>query len=74
MAENVKNTNRITGVTVSNLPEGTRLTFTYCVLDGAGNTLESNKRDSFVILDSSVLEAANTVFTAAKEHLESEAK
>lgn len=65
---------RITGATVSNLPEGTRLTYSYTVLDKDGNVIDKNKSDSFILLEQSAIEAANTLLSFAKEHFDKSAK
>lgn len=70
---------KITFIDIRNLPEGTRLSYTYSVLDEGGKIIDSNVKGSFVVLDNmtieingeqkNVMEAANILFKAASEKL-----
>lgn len=70
---------KITFIDIRNLPEGTRLSYTYSVLDESGKIIDSNVKGSFVVLDNmtveingeqkNVMEAANILFKAASEKL-----
>lgn len=74
-----KNINKITSVDIKNLAEGTRLSYTYSVLDENGKIIDSNKKGSFVVLDDmaveingeekNVMEAINVLFKAASNKL-----
>lgn len=72
---------KITFIDVKNLPEGTRLSYTYSIIDeDTGKIIDSNAKGSFVILDNleiefngvnkNVLEAANILFKAAENKLQ----
>ena len=56
---------KVTSINLTNMPEGLRLTFTYSILNEKGETVESNARGSFVVLDGEVVSAAEKLFEIA---------
>lgn len=59
----------ITAVTISNLPAGTGLSYTYDTLDATGNPVSTNSKGFFYVRDTEALAAVTKIFNAAKEHL-----
>ena len=62
--------NKITSINLTNMPEGLRLTFTYSTLNEKGETVESNAKGSFVLLDESAVSNADALFKLAEQRMD----
>ena len=51
----------LTGFAVINDRNGKRITYTYDVVDDKGNILESNKKESYVLLESETKNAVSVL-------------
>ena len=51
----------LTGFAIINDRNGKRVTYTYDVLDEKGNVIDSNKKESYVVLDDETKSAINTL-------------
>lgn len=81
MDENI--VKKVTSINLTNMPEGMRLSYTYSKFNAQGETLSSNERGSFVILDDmtvqisgeaeaqsvNALDVINALFGLASERL-----
>ena len=54
---------KITSYTIHETAEGTRATFTYSVIDEYGTVVKSNARATIILMNSDILEAADTIKT-----------
>lgn len=52
---------KVTSFTGHQTAEGTRLTFTYSIIDGNGNLVKSNQRATIIVLDDLVMEAITKI-------------
>lgn len=59
----------VTAVTVSTLPAGTGLSYTYDTLDEKGVPVSTNQKGFFYVRDSALKEKITALFEAAKEHI-----
>lgn len=77
MDENI--VKKVTSINLTNMPEGMRLSYTYSKFNAQGETISSNERGSFVILDDmtvqisgenvNALDVINALFGLASERL-----
>lgn len=51
----------LTGFAIINDRNGKRVTYTYDILDERGNVIDSNKKESYVVLDDESKSAINTL-------------
>lgn len=51
----------LTGFAIINDRNGKRVTYTYDILDERGNVIDSNKKESYVVLDDETKSAINTL-------------
>ena len=61
--------NKLTAFSAHTTSEGKRITMMYSVLDEDGTVRETNKRESFVVMDDSVLSKINEVEKYLNERL-----
>jgi hypothetical protein len=62
---------KITGIAVLTTAEGTRITYTYSVIDvTTGSILQSNIKKSFVVLDAETEDIINSLKAKVENHLQ----
>lgn len=59
----------ITAITVSTLPAGTGLSYTYDVINEKGVPVSTNQKGFFYVRDPAVKEKIEALFEAAKQNL-----
>lgn len=52
---------KVTSFTGHQTAEGTRLTFTYSIIDENGNLVKSNQRATIIVLDDGINKAITTI-------------
>lgn len=52
---------KLTGFAIVNCEVGKKIAFTYTVLDDSGNITKSNTKESFVVVDETILTAIQTI-------------
>ena len=60
---------KLTAIATVTTAEGERVSYTYTELDESGNVVSQNNRSSFIALDSTTLEAIETLKNAVTERL-----
>lgn len=60
---------KLTAIATVTTAEGERVSYTYTELDERGNVVSQNNRASFIVLDSTTLEAIETLKNAVTERL-----
>jgi len=60
---------KLTAIATVTTAEGERVSYTYTELDESGNVVSQNNRASFIVLDSTTLEAIETLKNAVSERL-----
>jgi hypothetical protein len=64
--------NKITGIAVLTTAEGTRITYTYSVInESTGSIVQSNIKKSFVVLNEDTQNTINALKTDVENHLAS---
>jgi|GEM_PF-4948540 hypothetical protein len=59
----------ITAITLSNLPAGTGLSYTYDTLNEKGEPVSTNNKGFFYVRDEALKAKITDIFNAAKAHL-----
>lgn len=60
---------KLTAIATVTTAEGERVSYTYTELDESGNIVSQNNRASFIVLDSTTLEAIEILKNAVTERL-----
>lgn len=59
----------LTGFAVINDRNGKRITYTYDILDHMGNVIDSNKKESYVVLEDETKESINILELIIEDRL-----